>query len=70
VLAGVERSLHVSSKLAGGWPEQEGSEFRRVLGIWPHLVPAGFGILYSVALNQHTVAFCLYLVKIIQTLTN
>jgi hypothetical protein len=36
----------------------------------PRLVPAGFGILHSVTSNQRNVAFRLYLVKIIQTLTN
>jgi hypothetical protein len=30
----------------------------------------GFGILYSVTSNQRTVAFRLYLVKFVQTLTN
>jgi hypothetical protein len=36
----------------------------------PRLVPAEFGVLHSVMSNQRTIVFRLYLVKIVQTLTN
>jgi hypothetical protein len=67
------RSLVLRRAVGDRQPEEIGAgccrnpieQRSRPLSIGPRLVPAGSGILHSVASNQRTVVFCLYLVKII-----
>jgi hypothetical protein len=48
----------------------DGWRHEGVKWLGPRLVLAGFGSLHGVTSNQRTVVFYLYLVKIVQILTN